>query len=738
MKHPKRSSSKKTITPGKILSLLHRQPMGVKALTVALGLPIQQRALVQAQLSSLKGQGKLMRMRGGKYGSPQPQQTIVGRISQHQPAFAFLIPEKEGQEDLYLPASNLKDAVAGDLVEAMVYRDDRRGGRQRAQVVKVLERGRKTLVGLFRQQRGYGLLAPDGLPYVRDFFIARGQEAGAEDHDVVVAEVRRWPDQAQQGQAKVIDILGKRDDPGVDITTIIKRFELPEGFSLKALAQAKAIAVAPSQTNYPDREDCRHKPIVTIDGADARDFDDAVYCEPVPGGGWQLEVYIADVAHYLKSGTVLDLEARERGTSVYLPDRVLHMLPEELSCGVCSLVPDQDRFTVCAIMTINPQGVCTASRFVRAVIRSAGRLTYDGVETVLSGKEQDDPAQAFKVQLRHLAEVSAALRANRDSRGNLDFDLPDARVILNEKGEVTTIEKRQQLQSHRLIEDCMIAANEAVAAYLARAGRPTLYRIHEAPDGEKMEEFQIFLKAYGYDFSPGKPKEASRAFQALLHSFKGKPEEAIMNHALLRAMKLAVYSAVNKGHFGLGSSCYCHFTSPIRRYPDLIVHRMLTEQLEQGNPSGRHLEDLQSRMPQWAEHLSQRERIAEKAERMAVRTKQMQFLKTKLGEPFEGIITSVKAFGFFVELNEHYVEGLVPVTDLNDDYYLYDETRRFFYGSRSGREYRTGQAVRISVLEVDEEQLRVYFQLLEHQDRAVNPGPPKNPPRLVKSKRRHR
>ncbi len=712
--------------------------MGPKALTIALGLPIHQRAMVQANLSALKAQGKLIRMRGGKYGLPIKQQTIIGRISQHQPGFAFLIPEQPGQEDLYLPASNLKDAVAGDLVEAMVYHDDRLGGRKRAQVVKVLERGRKTVVGPFRKQKGYGLLAPAGLLFVRDFFISRDHDGGADDQDMVVAEVLKWPDQAEQGRAKVIEVLGKHDDPGVDITTIIRRFELPEGFSLKALAQAKAIAQAPSRSNYPGREDCRHKPIVTIDGADARDFDDAVYAEPLPQGGWQLEVHIADVAHYLKPGTVLDVEAHERGTSVYLPDRVLHMLPEALSCGVCSLVPDQDRFTVCAVMTINPQGMCTDSRFARAVIRSAGRLTYDGVEAVLSGQDQNDPAQAFKLQLRHLADVSAALRANRDSRGNLDFDLPDARVILNEQGEVTNIEKRQQLQSHRLIEDCMIAANEAVATYLARQGCPTLYRIHEPPDGEKMEEFQLFLKAYGYQFQPGKSREASRAFQALLHSFKGKPEEPILNHALLRAMKLAVYSAVNKGHFGLGSSCYCHFTSPIRRYPDLIVHRMLTEQLEQGNPSGRHLEDLQTRMPQWADHLSQRERIAEKVERLAVRIKQMQFLKGKIGETFAGVITTVLAFGFFVELIDHYVEGLVRVSDLTDDYYLYDQSRRFLHGSRLGREYHTGQSVRIRVLEVDEEQIRVYFQLLEHLGSPVPAGTPQNPPRFVKARRRPR
>lgn len=731
----KKTMAKPSISAARLLKALKIKPMTVRQLTLSLGYPLKKRTMIQSKLSDLKAQGKVVRLKGGCYGLPKIEKTLIGKLSQKQPGFAFLICEQAQQEDIYLPASNLNQAMPGDTVKVSVYRDNRFGGRLRAQVIEILEHAHQTIVGTLRHQSGYSLLKPDGLAFLRDFIVNRADTCKADDLDKVVATVTKWPTQYEPGQARVKEVLGSRDDPGVAITAIVRRFGLADGFSPAALKQAQVSATITEQATWPDRLDCRDRVIVTIDGADARDFDDAVHCHPHPQGGWHLEVHIADVAHYLKSGTVLDQEARARGTSVYLPDRVLHMLPEALSCGVCSLVPDQDRLTLAAFMTIAEDGKLVNATFQRAVIRSAARLTYDWVEALVQKKDQDNPARPFATMLAHLLAVSRALRAERDRRGNLDFDLPDARIELDEQGQVAAIEKREQLTSHQIIEDCMIAANEAVAQRLARAGLPALFRNHEPPSGDKLEEFRKFLQVFGYEFQPGKPKQASKAFQQLLRSWKGTPEEMVLNHTLLRAMKLAVYSPVNQGHFGLGSSCYTHFTSPIRRYPDLIVHRLLLATMDKKQQSKADFQSLQRQLPDLANHLSNQERKAEKAERLAIQTKQMEFMKARLGETHSGMITTVRSFGFFVELHDYFVEGLVLCASLTDDYYHYDVDERYLVGANTGQVYRTGQSVTITIAAVDEDEIRVYFHIVQPagkgKDVVTN-----NPPRLVKNERR--
>jgi len=738
---PRKKSGKKSIDPAQILHLLEENPCSPRRLLREMVLPPGRRAELVNILMKLIEEGKIIRMRGGLFGIPKSVKIIKGRFVQTQPGFAFVIPAHESEPDLYIPGSGIKDAMPNDEVEVRVVsqirRRKERAFRRQAQIIRILKRANEQIVGCYVQTQGRGLIQPDGMSGLHEFIVPGNKNKGAKNGEKVVAKVTIWPNRDWPGQAEIIEVIGPAADPGVGITAIVRRYQLPENFSPAALAQARQVARLPDPSVYTQRLDLRERMVVTIDGADARDFDDAVSCEENSEGGWHLGVHIADVSYYVKTGTRLDLEARERGTSVYLPDRVLHMLPEPLSCGVCSLVPDQDRLAVSVFMDVEPDGKISCTTFYRSVIRSQARLTYDWVEEVLTKPATNNPATPFSQTLKQLHAVAKALRARREARGSLDFDLPDPRVVLGADGQVQTIEKREQLASHRLIEDCMIAANEAVAEYLRRKDVPSLYRVHEAPAGEKLEEFQEFLEAYGYSLKIGRPRQAAKVFQRLVKSWQGKPEADILNMALLRAMKLAVYAPKNIGHFGLGSACYTHFTSPIRRYPDLIVHRMLTEQLEKKVLAGERRNTLQAQMATWAEQLSTAERRAEKAEREAVKLMQIEFMTRKIGECFEGTITTVTNFGFFVELKDHFVEGLVRAADLRDDYYYFEEQRRFLQGVNSGRIFRIGQSVRIRVERIDPLEQRVIFTLPDELPTAKTSSR-RNPPRLVRKSRRKR
>lgn len=754
------------LTTGSLLAALQAGPRSLRQLLAGLRLPANRRRDLASRLQTLQSQGQVARLRGGLFGlpvskpgqksSPKPgprpgrkpaaaaprtrsgktdhgagRPMLRGRLQQSQPGFGFVIPDDPGQADCYVAGPDLSDAVSDDVVEIRVFtQPGRRPGQQarrRGQVVRVLERARQTIVGVLSERQGQTWIKPEGFFAVSDFLVPHNRRNGAKTGYQVVAQVLAWPKQLEPGQAQVAEVLGRPDEPGVDISSLIRRFEIPERFTKAAWEQAAAAAQEPDASARLGRLDLRQEIIVTIDGADARDFDDAVSCADRPGGGWHLGVHIADVAHYLIPGTVLDAEAQKRGTSVYLPDRVLHMLPEPLSCGVCSLRPDLDRLTVSALLTVEPDGKVSRAEFHRSVIHSAARLTYEGVEEVLAGRPTVDAASRFQPEIQRLWAVSQALRRHRMSRGSLDFDLPDPRVVLGPDGRVTTIERRPQLASHHLIEDCMLAANEAVARYLLRRSAPALYRVHEPPDGEKLKDFREFIAAYGYELRIGKPQDAAKAFQRLLRSWQNKPEAPLLNMALLRAMKLAVYATRNQGHFGLASACYTHFTSPIRRYPDLVVHRQLTACLAGQRPL------VLGRLDQLAEQLSLDERRAEKAEREAVKLKQAEFMEDKIGRVYNAVIGSVLNFGFFVELDEPYVEGLVRSADLKDDYYYFDDRKRQLVGSSRGRLFATGQKIRVKVAAVERADSRVLFTL---DEAPATPPSRRNPPRIAA--RRHR
>jgi ribonuclease R len=762
---PKPRPALPELAPDDILRALRPRPLSLRQLLKAMALHSGQRQDLTRHLHRLVQAGTVVRVTGGLLAAAEPAGLVTGRVVQTQPDYAFVVTETEGEADLYVAAEHLGGALPDDTVAVRIMAGGRTGkaGRRQAMVVRVLKRGRDRLVGTYRRQRLYGEVVPDTLPGAAPFVVPEGASLNAKVGDKVVAAITAWPEGYVPGRAEVREVLGPPDRPGADIELVIRKFDLPHTWSAVALEQAERAAREPGPAELTDRRDLRALPIVTIDGEDARDFDDAVYCEDRDGGGWRLGVHIADVSHYLREGTQLDLEARARGTSVYFPERALHMLPEALSTGVCSLKPGRDRLTVSAVMDVEPDGTVSRAECFRSVIHSAARLTYTQVQAVLDalaarpggvpplpafgeakpGRRHAapaagaaDPAAALVPELTRLAAVARALRADRDRRGSLDFEVPEPQIILDASGRVQTIKRRQVWESHKLIEDCMIAANEAVARYLAKTDTPTLYRVHDVPAGEKLEELRLYLEAYGYRLPQVSPRYASRAYQQLLRSWRGKPEEPALNLVLLRSMKLAVYQPRNLGHFGLGSKCYTHFTSPIRRYPDLIVHRMLTARLA-GPVSGQRHEELRAAMPLWGEQLSLCERRAEKAEREVVALKQAELMSRMLGDVFPGVISGVAPFGFFVEIDDPFVEGLVKVGSLEDDYYRFDERLRSWTGERHGRRFRTGDHVQVQVVRVLREEGKVDLRLYETRPRA-RADHQRRPARWVKGGRKRR
>ncbi len=724
-----------------ILQSLQEEPRSLRDLAKALGLPSSARKYLQHQLHAMVEHGAVVLIKGGLFAPGETKSRrpgLTGRVVQKQADYAFVIPEEPGQSDIYVVASDLLGALPDDTVEVRVLSGST-GTRRQGKVIRVIKRGRERIVGTFRLERKVGLVRPDGLAFVPDFLIPTEDQKNARPGEKVVAQITAWPEGYVPGRGKVMEVLGAPDRVGVDITVIVRKYNLPEHHSEEAVEEARRISREPGAEAIAGRLDLRAQRIVTIDGDDARDFDDAVSCEDRPGGGWRLGVHIADVSYYLQENSVLDLEARDRGTSVYLPDRVLHMLPEPLSCGVCSLVPGKDRLTVSAYMDVEPDGTIAHTEFFRSVIHSQGRLTYNGVEAVISGKSGELPASEFKPELLRLNQVAHAIRRDREKRGSLDFDLPEPKVILGPDGHVETIAKRISLASHRLIEDCMIAANEAVARFLTRTDTPALYRVHDQPSGDKYEELMEFVKAYGYRFESGAPREASLAFQKLLRSWQGKPEATLLNMVLLRSLKMAVYTPRNIGHFGLASSCYTHFTSPIRRYPDLIVHRVLTARLA-GVLSPQVRAGWVERMPGWGTQLSEAERRAERAEREAVSVKQAEFMQERVGEVFSGTITNITNFGFFVELNDVFVEGLVKLGSLGDDYYVFHERERRLIGERHRRTFKLGDPVTVQVMRVNKEEGLVDFAIYAEAGTKRRQGSfrPRStrPPRNIRRKRR--
>jgi len=687
------------------------RPLLLREILRHLGLQGEWRQKTRALLRDLAEEGKVVRIRGNRYGLPLKMNLVVGKVKCHPDGYGFVIPEKAGEEDIFINPRNLKEAMHGDRVVVRV-ESVRKKGRE-GKVIRILERGLRKVVGKFMKAKNYSYLIPEDERILQEVYIPEGETKRARPNQIVVAEIIQYPTERARPEGRVTHILGYPDDPDVEPQIIVHKYDLPHRFSSAALKEAKSLPLTPTSREYEDRVDLRDIPTFTIDGEKAKDFDDAVSIGKEPEGGIKLYVSISDVSHYVKEGEALDEEAFLRGTSVYFPDRAIPMFPAELSNEICCLHPRTDRLTMTVELKFDGNGERKAVRFYPSVIRSDERLTYTLVKKILMDEDVQlrEKFGPIVPSLEWMAYLSSRLRQRRMERGAIDFDLPEPEVILNLQGETEEIIRAERNLSHQIIEEFMIAANEAVAHFMEENGSSFIYRIHEPPRQEAMEEFGKFISHLGYKMR--KDSDPSpRELQKVLLEAKGRPEEKVINNVLLRSMKWAKYSGKNQGHFGLASKAYTHFTSPIRRYPDLIVHRLLKKILFKKEE--RITED---ELAKKADHLTHRERVAMEAEREILDRYRVRFMKEKTGEEFEGVISGVNAFGFFVELKDIFVEGLVRVTSLHDDYYHYHEKRYCLVGERTHRTFRIGDEVKVRLDRVDMERRHIDFGLIGKIDK---------------------
>jgi len=652
---------------------------------------------LRAALKVLLKRGEVYKKRDS-YLARQDRIVLPGEFMASSRGFGFVRLEGGGQDDVFIPARYTQGAFSGDIVEISV-KEKGKKGKPEGQVIRLLKKGRETLLGVFRKRPGQ--------PYLEPFDSSAGEVPLSSTGSFVI------PDgaivEADRDSLAVRDVLGMPDDPGVDTRVIIKRYGLESQFSAEASVEAKKALRRISSADLKRRVDHRDWPTVTIDGETAQDFDDAVSIKKLPSGCYRLGVHIADVSHYVRPGSAVDADARSRGTSVYFPDRAIPMFPPELSNEICCLHPGVDRLTLTVELKYDEKGERKSVRFYPSVIRSDERLTYTLVRRILvdGDVEVRKKFERLLPPLELMADLCQELRRRRTERGAIDFDLPEPEVMLNLQGVTEDIIRAERNLAHQIIEEFMIAANEAVARFMEEKGIPFIYRIHEPPKKEAIDEFRRFISHLGYRMRKD-TDQSPKELQKVLFDVKGKPEERMVNQILLRSMKWARYSAKNLGHFGLASDAYTHFTSPIRRYPDLIVHRLLKWVM-----SKMEVQIAEEVLANKADHLSDRERVAMEAEREIVDRYRVRFMRERIGEEFEGIISGVTAFGFFVELKDIFVEGLVRVTSLPDDYYQYHEKQYCLVGERTHKTFRIGDQVKVRVDRVDVERRHIDFGLLD-------------------------
>lgn len=681
-------------------------PLLVKEIFLDLGVGREEKEEAKGLLKELVHEGKIVRIRGNRYGLPSKMNLVIGRLKCHPDGYGFVIPEEEGEEDIFISPKNLQEAMHGDRVVARVESVWKKG--REGRVIRILERKRRTLVGKFMKGRNYSYVIPEDERILQEIYIPEGETKRARPNQIVLVEITRFPTERSSPEGRITQILGSPDDPEVEVQIILHKYELPDRFGPDALEEAQALPLVPGAKDLAERVDLRGIPTFTIDGEKARDFDDAVSIRAEKDGGVTLFVSISDVSYYVKEGSALDEEAYLRGTSVYFPDRAIPMFPSELSNQICCLHPRVDRLTMTVEILYGAKGDQKGVRFYPSVIHSDERLTYTIVKRIVvdGDVELKERYRALVPSLERMAALCQELRRKRMERGAIDFDLPEPEIILNLRGETEEVIRAERNLAHQLIEEFMIAANEAVAHFVEGKHLPFVYRVHQPPSQEAIEEFRRFVSHLGYRMGKDSSKHSPKEFQGVLEAVRGKPEEKVVNNVLLRSMKWAKYASANQGHFGLASEAYTHFTSPIRRYPDLVVHRLLRMALAKKEPKISE-EELAKR----ADHLSQRERVAMEAEREIVNRYRIRFMKDKVGDVFEGVISGVASFGFFVELNEIYVEGLVRVTSLHDDYYQYNEKRYCLIGERTHKVFRIGDKARVRLERVDVERRHIDFGL---------------------------
>lgn len=682
-----------------------------------------QQKMFSELLNDLLKSGHLFKNSSGLYGVPEKFNLIGGRLEKTASGNGFLIPDDPEKDDIYISSSNMNGAMHNDKVFVRPVHSDR-GRSQAGEVAEIIERCNKKIVGNLELYKNYGFIIPDNKRICNDIFIPPTGLKDAKDGQKVVAKITRWPEKNRNPEGEIIEILGYKGEAGVDIEAIIRQLDLPGDFSDKVLSAAESVPEQVSEElikNDEERADLRNLKLVTIDGADAKDLDDAVSIEIIGDNKYRLGVHIADVSHYVEEGKALDDEAFERATSIYLVDRVIPMLPQKLSNGICSLNPHVDRLTLTVFIDYRLRGKkgieIVDHKITKSVIRSNHRMTYDEVQAILDNNDETlkEKYNDFIDELKMMNKLRKRLRQKRFEEGSMDFNFSEVKVELDDNGRPINLIKRSHREAEQLIEEFMIAANRVVAAEMSWKEMPFIYRVHEEPDLDRIQQFNEFIHNFGYSLKGVKNGIHPRALQKILEQVRGSKEEKIIETVMLRSLKKAVYSEKNIGHFGLGVTHYSHFTSPIRRYPDLTAHRIIKETASKGYLSEQRQEELDNKLPKIADHCSLQERRAVDAERDSVDLKKIEFMQDKIGEEFEGIISGITGFGIFVEL-ENTVEGLIHIKNLKDDYYHYDEEKYHLIGERTKKIYRIGDELKIKVDSVNLEERELDFKLIEKID----------------------
>ncbi|PFO02602.1 ribonuclease R [Bacillus sp. AFS076308] len=665
------------------------------------------KALVQ-----MEEKGLVVRTRSNRYGLPQKMNLIRGKLIGHAKGFAFVVPDEPGMDDIFIPPNETNTAMHGDTVLARVSTESS-GTRREGSIIRIIERGVQQIVGTYVESKSFGFVIPDDKKFASDIFIPKNASKGAVEGHKVVVKLVTYPDGRKSAEGEVIEILGHKNDPGVDILSVIHKHGLPMAFPDDVLTQANETPDTIDESELANRRDLRNETIVTIDGADAKDLDDAVTVTKLENGNYKLGVHIADVSYYVKEGTPIDVEAEDRATSVYLVDRVIPMIPHRLSNGICSLNPKVDRLVLSCEMEISPEGTVVSNEIFQSVIKTTERMTYYDVNRILTDKDEETRAryESLVPMFELMEELAEVLRNKRMKRGAIDFDFKESKVLVDEEGKPTDVVLRERSVAERLIEEFMLAANETVAEHFHWMEVPFIYRIHEDPKEDKLRRFFEFITNFGYIVKGTANDVHPRALQEIIEEVQGKPEEMVISTVMLRSMQQAKYYPESLGHFGLSTEFYTHFTSPIRRYPDTIVHRLIRTYLIEGKIDEATREKWNARLPEIAEHSSKMERRAVDAERETDELKKAEYMEDKVGVEYDGIISSVTNFGMFVEL-PNTIEGLVHVSYMTDDYYRFDERHFAMIGERTGNVFRIGDEITVRVVKVNKDERSIDFEIV--------------------------
>lgn len=670
-------------------------------------------------LNQLENEGKIVRTRNNMYGIPDRMNLIVGTLQGNQKGYAFLMPDKKEISDIFISPADMNGAMHGDRVIVRLMKSSVGVKSSEGKVIRIIERVNKFIIGTFQKSRSFGFVVPDDKKISHDIFVPKGDFGGAKSDQKVVVKITEWPGTRKNPEGEVIEIVGNIENTETHIISVLKKHKVRTEFPNSVIEMATNIDVEIREEEINRRKDLRDLNIITIDGADAKDLDDAVYVEKIDDGTYKLSVHIADVTHYVRENSKLDKEALRRATSIYLADKVIPMLPKELSNGVCSLNPNEDKLTLSIEMIINDKGKIISFDVYESIINSSARMTYTDVSDILEKNDEEltnkynDLVPMFKL----MEELCIILREKREKRGCIDFEFGEAKLILDEKGKVKEIVKQDRRISNRIIEEFMLLSNETIAENMYWANIPFVYRIHEDPEPEKIATFNKFVYNFGYILK-GNQELHPKELQQLLKKVKDKKEEAVINTMMLRSLRKAIYSSECVGHFGLAAEYYCHFTSPIRRYPDLQIHRIIKSYIN-NKLNTKNIEQLHARVDNVSEKSSIMERIADEVERDTNDIRIAEFMSDKIGEEYEGIISSVTSFGVFVEL-DNTVEGLVHVSNINDDYYQFDAVNYCLMGERTNKTLKIGDIVKVKVDKVNIAKAEIDFVFVNQKKEIDN------------------